>query len=168
VDVDLDAPALGEALRSYRTTHAMTQLQLARRLRVTQQTVARWEGGAPPRSSLVPVILAELGVAAAAPALDDLAEVIPMRATTTTAHPSGSTVSLRHEFLVGCIRRLQSGKRLPDQLLLAIAAELGMDVGPRLSSGPTRSRRGYRGRPWATSVSGSRWRSSREASSSGG
>ena len=47
----LDGPddVLAARIRSYRLNHQMTQAQLAAQLDVTQQTVARWEQGSPPR-----------------------------------------------------------------------------------------------------------------------
>lgn len=113
----------------------MTQAQLARRLLVAQQTVARWEAGAPPRPTYVPRILQELGLGPDREFLAGLAEVIPMRASAVADKPvpevpaeySGySAAALRHAFIQGCTRQLLDGRPLPDELLVAIARELGL------------------------------------------
>ncbi len=47
---------LAERIRTYRLTHGMTQRDLADQLGVTQQSVARWEQGSPPRRYMLRVI----------------------------------------------------------------------------------------------------------------
>ena len=52
---------LAERLRTYRLKHGMTQRELADQLGVTQQSVARWEQGSPPRRYMLRVIESLLG-----------------------------------------------------------------------------------------------------------
>ena len=52
---------LAERIRTYRLKHGTTQRQLADQLGVTQQSVARWEQGSPPRRYMLRVIESLLG-----------------------------------------------------------------------------------------------------------
>jgi len=117
---------LGSALRQHRHTRRMSQHQLALRLGVTQQTIARWERGSPPRADMIPIIHAELGGRAIAP--QGLARVIelPIVETEDSANPERD--ALQDAFLDACVEMVLRRERLPNELMLLAARYIGLPL----------------------------------------
>src|ERR1039457_5483997 len=93
---------LGPALREYRLRHRMTQGQMAVRLGVTQQTIARWEKGKPPRPDLVPLIEAEMSRGPTEHPRR-LADVIALPAAPAGQRPTEAQFELHQTFMRGCV-----------------------------------------------------------------
>ena len=72
--------ALGRRIHAYRLAHGMTQRELADQLGVTQQSVARWEQGSPPRRYMVRVLESLLVDADGGEDPAGLADIIGIRA----------------------------------------------------------------------------------------
>jgi len=73
------------ALRKYRTENGLTQAALAKRLRVSTETIHRWESGTrKPGKDALPVISEKTGIAPAE-LRPDLAEIIAAPAGTGAA-----------------------------------------------------------------------------------
>ncbi len=103
----------------------MTQRELADQLGVTQQSVARWERGSPPRRYMVRAIESLLGEPAAGDPSGDLAEIIGIRPPGAgPARPRG-VEEARKVYVQGCLKLLERGERLPNRVLLLLADELG-------------------------------------------
>jgi transcriptional regulator with XRE-family HTH domain len=109
----------------------MTQRDLADQLGVTQQSVARWEQGSPPRRYLLRVIESLLDES---PALDgtrdgggprDMAEIIGIRPPVAGRVPTRGVEENRKAYVQGCLKLLERGERLPNRVLLLLADELG-------------------------------------------
>jgi transcriptional regulator with XRE-family HTH domain len=114
---------LAASIRSYRHSRGLTQTELARRLNVTQQTVARWEQGFPPRSDLVFRIEAEIGNDQES---DNSAEIFRLHqhdAERSVVQDDGSP-DLLEPFLTGCVRIIERGERLSDDLMTFVLEEL--------------------------------------------
>ena len=118
--------SLAERLRTYRLKHGLTQRELADQLGVTQQSVARWEQGSPPRRYMLGVIEALVEQAGA-----DRAARGPGR---HHRHPPPSCPlrvqtrgieEARKVYVQGCLKLLERGERLPNKVLLLLADELG-------------------------------------------
>ncbi len=104
----------------------MTQRELADNLGVTQQSVARWEQGSPPRMYLLRVLQALLeetdgGDRSAA----GLAEIIGIRPPASGPVPTRGVDEARKVYVQGCLKLLERGERLPNRVLLLLADELG-------------------------------------------
>jgi transcriptional regulator with XRE-family HTH domain len=116
---------LAERIRTHRLAHGMTQQDLADQLGVTQQSVARWEQGSPPRRYMLRVIESLLGEPDAGEQPAEMAEIIGIR------HPVAGPVQARgvedgrKAYVQGCLKLLERGERLPNRVLLLLADELG-------------------------------------------
>jgi transcriptional regulator with XRE-family HTH domain len=121
-----DGTELASAIRAYRHSKGVTQTEFARRLGVTQQTVARWERGFPPREDLLIRIRAVIGEG-----LEDieLAEVVPLHAPKEEdlrgPLEDDGRAKLRDRFLAASIRKFERGDRLTESVLNFIVEELG-------------------------------------------
>lgn len=105
----------------------MSQNQLAIRLGVTQQSVARWEKGAPCRRDMLQIIQAEL---ARGPAeLEAGAEVIDLRPGLNEFSSSPHSVAMRDKWVKACMKCVDRGGTLPDWMLEAISRYVGLPLG---------------------------------------
>jgi transcriptional regulator with XRE-family HTH domain len=116
---------LAERLRTYRLKQGMTQRELADQLGVTQQSVARWEQGSPPRRYMLRVIESLLETDRGDRAADDLAEIIGIRPPATGPVRTRGIEEARKAYVQGCLKLLERGERLPNRVLLLLADELG-------------------------------------------
>ena len=124
---------LGDRLRTYRIRRGMTQRALADELGVTQQSVARWEQGSPPRRYLLRVIESMLedrpvGEPTDPPepaGLAGLADIIGIRPPDRPVATPRSLEGDRRVYVQGCLKLLERGERLPNRVLLLLADELG-------------------------------------------
>jgi transcriptional regulator with XRE-family HTH domain len=126
----LDGPddVLAARIRSYRLNHQMTQAQLAAQLDVTQQTVARWEQGSPPRRYMHRIIESLLDESEHGDPSTDLAEIIGIRPPAPTPVRTRDIDGARRVYVQGCLKLLERGERLPNRVLLLLADELGWGV----------------------------------------
>lgn len=119
---------LAERIRAYRLNHGMTQRELADQLGVTQQSVARWEQGSPPRRYMLRALETLLGSTADRAGPSDLAEIIGIRPPAPGRIPVRGTDEARTVYVQGCLKLLERGERLPNRVLLLLADELGWGV----------------------------------------
>ena len=121
---------LAERIRAHRLTLGITQRDLADQLGVTQQSVARWEQGSPPRRYLLRAIeslLEETGAPTGGQP-QDLAEIIGIRPPVAGRVPTRGVEEARKAYVQGCLKLLERGERLPNRVLLLLADELGWGV----------------------------------------
>jgi transcriptional regulator with XRE-family HTH domain len=116
---------LAERIRTYRLKHGMTQRELADQLGVTQQSVARWEQGSPPRRYMLRAIQSLLEETDAADQSADLAEIIGIRPPVAGRVQTRGIEDARKIYVQGCLKLLERGERLPNRVLLLLADELG-------------------------------------------
>jgi len=116
---------LAERIRTYRLKHGMTQRELADQLGVTQQSVARWEQGSPPRRYMLRVIGSLLEETDAGDPSTDLAEIIGIRPPLAGSVQTRGVEDARKVYVQGCLKLLERGERLPNRVLLLLADELG-------------------------------------------
>jgi transcriptional regulator with XRE-family HTH domain len=116
---------LAERIRTYRLKHGMTQRELADQLGVTQQSVARWEQGSPPRRHMLRVIGSLLEETDAGDPSTDLAEIIGIRPPVAESVHTRGVEDARKVYVQGCLKLLERGERLPNRVLLLLADELG-------------------------------------------
>lgn len=116
---------LGARIRAHRLNNQMTQAQLADQLGVTQQTVARWEQGSPPRRYMHRIIESLLEESDHGDPSTDLAEIIGIRPPAATPARARDIDSARKVYVQGCLKLLERGERLPNRVLLLLADELG-------------------------------------------
>ena len=116
---------LAERIRTYRLHHDLTQQDLAVQLGVTQQSVARWEQGSPPRRYMVRVIESLLGETGADHGPTELADVIGIRPPAAGIVRPRGIDDARKVYVQGCLKLLERGERLPNRVLLLLADELG-------------------------------------------
>lgn len=123
----LEAPddVLAARIRAHRLNNQMTQAQLADQLGVTQQTVARWEQGSPPRRYMHRIIEVLLEESDRADPSTDLAEIIGIRPPAPTPARTRDIDGARKVYVQGCLKLLERGERLPNRVLLLLADELG-------------------------------------------
>jgi transcriptional regulator with XRE-family HTH domain len=119
---------LAERIRTYRLKHGMTQRELADQLGVTQQSVARWEQGSPPRTYMLRVIHSLLEESPAGDQPSDLAAIIGIRPPVAGPVQTRGTEEARKAYVRGCLKLLERGERLPNKVLLLLADELGWDT----------------------------------------
>jgi transcriptional regulator with XRE-family HTH domain len=119
---------LARRIRTYRAKHGMTQRELADQLGVTQQSVARWEQGSPPRNYMLRVIESLLAEAGADDHSGDLAEIIGIRPPVAGPVQTRGFEEARKTYVQGCLKLLGRGERLPNRVLLLLADELGWDA----------------------------------------
>ena len=119
---------LAERIRTHRLRHGMTQRELADQLGVTQQSVARWEQGSPPRRYMLRAIEALLEEPGADGGSNDLAEIIGIRPPVAGRVPTRAVEDARKAYVQGCLKLLERGERLPNRVLLLLADELGWDA----------------------------------------
>jgi transcriptional regulator with XRE-family HTH domain len=120
-----DADGLAARLRAYRSRRGITQRELADELGVTQQSVARWEQGTPPRRYLVRLIESLLGEDVGVDESSDLAQIIGIRPKSPRPVEPRNAESDRKAYVHGCLKLLERGERLPNRILLLLADELG-------------------------------------------
>ena len=116
---------LAERIRTHRLTHGMTQRELADQLGVTQQSVARWEQGSPPRRYMLRVIESLVAETDAGDPSTDLAEIIGIRPPVAGSVQTRGIQDARKVYVQGCLKLLERGERLPNRVLLVLADELG-------------------------------------------
>jgi transcriptional regulator with XRE-family HTH domain len=116
---------LAGRIRTYRLSHGLTQRDLADRLGVTQQSVARWEQGSPPRRYMLRAIEAILDEPGSGDPRSDLAEIIGIRPPVSGSVPTRGVEDARKVYVQGCLKLLERGERLPNKVLLLMADELG-------------------------------------------
>jgi transcriptional regulator with XRE-family HTH domain len=116
---------LAERIRTYRLTRGMTQRELADQLGVTQQSVARWEQGSPPRRYMVRALQSLLEEPDPDDGSTDLAEIIGIRPPVAGRVQTRGIEDARKVYVQGCLKLLERGERLPNKVLLLLADELG-------------------------------------------
>jgi transcriptional regulator with XRE-family HTH domain len=119
---------LAERIRTYRLKHGMTQREVADQLGVTQQSVARWEQGSPPRRYMLRAIESLLVETDAGDQSTDLAEIIGIRPPVAGSVQTRGIEDARKVYVQGCLKLLERGERLPNRVLLLLADELGWGV----------------------------------------
>jgi transcriptional regulator with XRE-family HTH domain len=120
---------LAEGIRTYRLKQGMTQRDLAEQLGVTQQSVARWEQGSPPRRYMLRAIQSLLEETDAGEPSADLAEIIGIRPPVAGRVQPRGIEDARRAYVQGCLKLLERGERLPNRVLLLLADELGWVAG---------------------------------------
>ena len=119
---------LAERIRNYRLDRDLTQRDLAEQLGVTQQSVARWEQGSPPRRSMLRVLeslLDERGPTGQPAELAELADIIGIHPPVREMPRNRGIEEGRKAYVQGCLKLLERGERLPNRVLLLLADELG-------------------------------------------
>ena len=117
--------SLAGRIRSHRLENGLTQRELADQLGVTQQSVARWEQGSPPRRYMLRILESLLDEDRDGHQSSDLAEIIGIRAPAAGRVPSRDVEDARKTYVQGCLKLLERGERLPNKVLLLLADELG-------------------------------------------
>jgi DNA-binding XRE family transcriptional regulator len=115
-------------IRQHRLDNALSQAAFGQKLGVTQQTVARWETGAPVSTRCVPRLRVALGIDQAINEAT-LAEVVmlPLPPRATDVKNDGShapTQDVRAAFVEACVERLRDGAWLPDRVVVLLAEYL--------------------------------------------
>lgn len=116
---------LAERIRAYRLKNEMTQRELADQLGVTQQSVARWEQGSPPRRYMHRILESLLEESEQRGEASDLADIIGIRAPAPRPVRTRDIDGARKIYVEGCLKLLERGERLPNKVLLLLADELG-------------------------------------------
>jgi transcriptional regulator with XRE-family HTH domain len=116
---------LAGRIRAYRARSGMTQRELADQLGVTQQSVARWEQGSPPRRYMLRVIESLVDQPGVNDRPTDLAEIIGIHPPAPARAQPQDIDGARKTYVQGCLKLLERGERLPNRVLLLLADELG-------------------------------------------
>ncbi len=116
---------LAERIRTYRLKQGLTQRELADQLGVTQQSVARWEQGAPPRRYMLRALDALIDESDAEDQSRELADIIGIRPPVAGRVQTRGVEDARKAYVQGCLKLLERGERLPNRVLLLLADELG-------------------------------------------
>ena len=116
---------LAGRIRAHRLKRGVTQRDLADQLGVTQQSVARWEQGSPPRRYMLRIIESLLEADAGDGQPTDLAEIIGIRPAGVGPVRAPDIDGARKIYVQGCLKLLERGERLPNRVLLLLADELG-------------------------------------------
>jgi transcriptional regulator with XRE-family HTH domain len=116
---------LAGRIRAYRARSGITQRELADQLGVTQQSVARWEQGAPPRRHMLRVIESLVDQPDVSDQPTDLADIIGIHPPTPVRARPQDIEGARRTYIQGCLKLLERGERLPNRVLLLLADELG-------------------------------------------
>ena len=116
---------LAERIRDYRHRRGLTQRELADQLGVTQQSVARWEQGSPPRRYMLRILEALLEEEEDDDGRAGLADIIGIRPQGPRRVQPRDIDSARNAYIQGCLKLLERGERLPNRVLLVLADELG-------------------------------------------
>jgi len=116
---------LAGRIRAYRLKRGVTQRDLADQLGVTQQSVARWEQGSPPRRYMLRIIESLLEGDGRDDSPMDLAEIIGIRPPAVGRVQPHDIDGARKIYVQGCLKLLERGERLPNRVLLLLADELG-------------------------------------------
>jgi transcriptional regulator with XRE-family HTH domain len=116
---------LAGRIRAYRLKLGVTQRDLADQLGVTQQSVARWEQGSPPRRYMLRIIESLLEGDEHDGPPPDLAEIIGIRTPAVGRVQAQDMDGARKIYVQGCLKLLERGERLPNKVLLLLADELG-------------------------------------------
>jgi transcriptional regulator with XRE-family HTH domain len=119
------ADGLAERIRAYRLKQGITQRELADQLGVTQQSVARWEQGSPPRRYMLRAIQSLVEETKADDQSTELAEIIGIRPPAVVRVQTRGIEDARKVYVQGCLKLLERGERLPNRVLLLLADELG-------------------------------------------
>jgi transcriptional regulator with XRE-family HTH domain len=119
------ADGLAGRIHSHRLQHGITQRELADQLGVTQQSVARWEQGSPPRRYMLRALEALLEDGAVVERPAEMADIIGIRPPVSGAVPARGASEARKAYVQGCLKLLERGERLPNRVLLLLADELG-------------------------------------------
>lgn len=114
---------LAQRIHEYRLNRGITQRDLADQLGVTQQSIARWEQGSPPRRYMLRALESLLDESDE-PA-EDLADVIGIRPPAARRLQTRGIEDARQVYVQGCLKLLERGERLPNRVLLLLADELG-------------------------------------------
>jgi transcriptional regulator with XRE-family HTH domain len=120
------AEDLARRIRDYREKRDLTQRQLADQLGVTQQSVARWEQGSPPRRYMLRIIESLLEEEFDDDHGSGLADIIGIRPPAPERVQPRDVASARNSYVQGCLKLLERGERLPNRVLLLLADELGL------------------------------------------
>jgi transcriptional regulator with XRE-family HTH domain len=123
------ADGLAERIRAYRSTRGLTQRGLADQLGVTQQSVARWEQGSPPRRYMLRVLESLLAEPDPVDPSSELADIIGIRPPASVPVRARGVDDDRKAYVQGCLKLLERGERLPNRVLLLLADELGWGSG---------------------------------------
>jgi transcriptional regulator with XRE-family HTH domain len=119
---------LAERIHDFRLKRGMTQRDLAEQLGVTQQSIARWEQGSPPRRYMLRALESLLEEGGADEGPTDLADVIGIRPPVAGRVQARGVEDARRAYVQGCLKLLERGERLPNRVLLLLADELGWGV----------------------------------------